>query len=169
MIRIYDHYISKQSSIVNLRVLHPKLYCRRQKNLGIPYIPQKIGKFLGWTWRLTADEYKQKCTCRRIRRRTKANANLEISEWTKTSCTTVQLQIFSVFPLTNLEKSSKIDKKSAMQKLRVFTAISQNNCIALFNLSGYDLIDDIHFSAILSVFYITVFKAPMRYSFLYIV
>ena len=36
--------------------------------------------------------------------------------------------------LTNLEKSSKIDKKSAMQKLRVFTAISQNNCIALFNL-----------------------------------
>ena len=36
-------------------------------------------------------------------------------------------------------------------------------------LSGYDLIDDIHFSAILSVFYITVFKAPMRYSFLYIV
>jgi len=25
-------------------------------------------------------------------------------------------------------------KKSAMQKLRVFTAISQNNCIALFNL-----------------------------------
>lgn len=75
-----------------------------------------------------------KCTCRRIRRRTKANANLEISEWTKMSCTTVQLQIFSVFPLTNLEKSSKIDKKSAMQKLRVFTAISQNNCIALFNL-----------------------------------
>ena len=111
--------LSKQSSIVNLRVLHPKLYCRRQKNLGIPYIPQKIGKFLGWTWRLNADEYKQKCTCRRIRRRTKANANLEISEWTKTSCTTVQLQIFSVFPLTNLEKSSKIDRKSAMQKLRV--------------------------------------------------
>ena len=126
--------LSKQSSIVNLRVLPPKLYRRRQKNLEIPYIPQKIGKFLGWTWRLTADEYKQKCTCRRIRRRTKANANLEISEWTKMSCTTVQLQIFSVFPLTNLEKSSKIDKKSAMQKLRVFTAISQNNCIALFNL-----------------------------------
>ena len=126
--------LSKQSSIGNLRVLRPKLYCRRQKNLGIPYIPQKIGKFLGRTWRLTADEYRQKCTCRRIRRRTKANANLEISKWTKMSCTTVQLQIFSVFSLTNLEKSSKIDKKSAMQKLRVFTAISQNNCIALFNL-----------------------------------
>ena len=56
---------------------------------------------------LIADEYRQKCTCRRIRRRTKSNANLEISEWTKMSCTTVQLQFFSVFPLTNLEKSSK--------------------------------------------------------------
>ena len=37
-------------------------------------------------------------------------------------------------------------------------------------MSGHDLIDDIHFSAILSGFFISpFFKAPMRYSFLYIV
>ena len=81
-----------------------------------PYLPSPSCR------RRSADKYPRRPTCRRV----KANANLKISECTKKSHTIVQLKNFSVFPLTDLKKYGKTDKKSTIQPLWVSQPFSHS-------------------------------------------